>query len=110
MSIVKAEKKSVKKSAKEQSNSHGRFFLGCSLGSKDAPKLFLDLYLTNKRFNVKFKIYLELSFFLCHLANFDRTPQPLQAIYSYNINSCWSIINKLKKSLSYSFLSCLQKK
>ncbi len=61
---------------------HGRFILGCSLVSKGIPKLFLGLYLIHKRRNVKFKIYLELSYFFCHLANFDWTPGPSQAIFS----------------------------
>ena len=61
--MSKPDKKSVKKSAKERSNGHGRFILGCSLVSKDTPKLFLGLYLIHKRRNVKFKIYLELSYF-----------------------------------------------
>ena len=52
-----------KKSVKERSNGHGRFILGCSLVSKYTPKLFLGLYLIHKRRNVKFKIYLELSYF-----------------------------------------------
>ncbi len=56
-------KNRFKKSAKERSNCHGRFFLGCSLVPKDRPKLFLGLYLIHKRRNVKFKIYLELSYF-----------------------------------------------
>ena len=52
-----------KKSPKERSNGHSRFILGCSSVSKDTPKLFLGLYLIHKRRNVKFKIYLELSYF-----------------------------------------------
>ena len=59
----KPDKKSVKNSAKERSNGHGRFILVCSLVYKDTPKLFLGLYLIHKRRNVKFKIYLELSYF-----------------------------------------------
>ncbi len=62
MSIVKA----------GQKIGHGRFFLGCSLVSKDTHKLCLGLYLIHKRRNVKFKIYLELSYF-CAL----RAPPPL---------------------------------
>ena len=61
--MSKPDKKSVKKSAKERSDGHGRFILVCSLVSKDTPKLFLGLYLVHKRRNVKFKIYLELSYF-----------------------------------------------
>ena len=61
--MSKPDKESVKKSAKERSNGHGRFILVCSLVSKDTPKLFLGLYLINKRRNVKFKIYLEISYF-----------------------------------------------
>ncbi len=63
MSIVKAGQKIGQKSANERSNGHGRFILVCSLVSKDTPKLFLGLYLIHKRRNVKFKIYLELSYF-----------------------------------------------
>ena len=48
---------------KNRSNGHGCFILGCTLVSKDTPKLFLGLYLIHKRRNVKFKIYLELSYF-----------------------------------------------
>ena len=36
---------------------------GCLLVSKATPKLFFGLYLIHKRRNVKFKIYLELSYF-----------------------------------------------
>ena len=61
--LSKPDEKSVKKSAKERSNGHGRFILGCSLVSKDTPKLIVGLYLIHKRCNIKFKIYLELSFF-----------------------------------------------
>ncbi len=39
-------------------------------------KIILGLYLIHKRRNVKFKIYLEFSYFFCHLADFDRTPRP----------------------------------
>ena len=63
MFTVQAGQKIGQKSAKEPSNGHGRFILGCSLVSKDTPKLFLGLYLIHKRPNVKFKIYLELSYF-----------------------------------------------
>ncbi len=48
--------------------------------------------------------------FLCHLANFDRTPRPSQDIYSYKINSYRSTITNIKKSTSNSSLSSLQKK
>ncbi len=63
MSIVKAGQKNGQKIAKKRSNGHGRFILGCSLVSKDTPKLFLGLYLIHKRRNIKFKIYLEFSYF-----------------------------------------------
>ena len=63
MFTVQAGQKIGQKSAKEPSNGHGRFILGCSSVSKDTPKLFLGLYLIHKRPNVKFKIYLELSYF-----------------------------------------------
>ncbi len=61
--MSKPDKKSVKKSAKERSNGHGRFIFVCSLVSNDTPEIFLGLYLIHKRRNVKFKIYLELSYF-----------------------------------------------
>ena len=61
--MSKPDEISVKKSAKERSNGYGRFILGCSLVSKETPKLFLCLYLIHKRRNVKFKFYLELSYF-----------------------------------------------
>jgi len=53
----------VKKSAKERSNGHGRFFLGYLLVSKDSPEKFLGLYLIHKSLNVKLNLHLELSYF-----------------------------------------------
>ncbi len=85
-----------RKSVKGWSNGHDLSIQGSSLLLNDSPKLFLDLYLIHKIRNVKFMIYLELSFFLCHLADFDWSPQLSQAIYSYRINSCWSTFTKFK--------------
>ncbi len=42
---------------------------------------------------------------MCHPADFDLTPRLLQAIYSYNINSCRSTITQFKMSYKYNSIS-----
>ncbi len=66
------------------------------------------LYLIHKSHNVKLKLYLELSQFLCHLADFER---PSQAIYSYKINSCrWSTIRIRQSAELFGFWQKTPKK
>ncbi len=48
------------------------FFLGCSIVSNDTPNLFLGFYLIHKICNVKFKIYLELSYFFANQQTLSR--------------------------------------
>ncbi len=75
-----------KNSAKKRSNGHDHIILGYHYYQRIRQKKSV-LYLIHKRHKVKLNLHLELSYFLWQLADFDRTPRPFQAIYSYNINS-----------------------
>ena len=77
-----------KKTTKEPSNGNSRIFLGYSLVSKGSTKNISELYLETGG----------IILILCHLADFDRTPRPSQAIYIYKINSCRSTFTQFKKS------------
>ena len=58
---------------------------------------------------MRHNIFLDLSLLFCHLVDFDWTPQLSHAIFSYKIDSCHWTISQLKKSISYSSSSFLQK-